>query len=394
MAKRGCRQPALISRLAVFVLITSSFCFCVSGGSGKQGGKKGEGEPPFAGLSFSVQDATIPPGGLFQFQLLLTEPKPIGHGSTRPSLPPGPVRGIALNDPIGQTVGVAIVDNSGVRVNFSSPQASFGTDPNLDTPILTIAQPISASTPVGQTFPLSINLPDSFWFDASGQPYPQEVKSGTLTIGGTQAISDVEPGSGLQPAGTTIRILGIGFTAGEQVNIEGTNVGPSDIHFISANEIDVILRSAVEMDGTRVRVRSNTQKSIYFPYFRAQAVGASTHALLAECYPLFSRTTYTSATLSWNRTGSQFTGLALQNPGSNAANVTVQMLSSTGDVLGSVNLSLAVGTKITRDLLELFAGAPAAAASVKVTSAEPIQVLGLLGDDATGDVEPVIVSTP
>src|SRR5437879_2762866 len=44
---------------------------------------------PFAGVSIKVGDAVVPPGGIFQYQALLTEPKPIGNGSTRPSVPSG-----------------------------------------------------------------------------------------------------------------------------------------------------------------------------------------------------------------------------------------------------------------------------------------------------------------
>src|SRR5215467_13907372 len=138
MAKLDLRQPAFTSGLAVFVLITSSLCFSLQGGKGKSGGKGVDPgtSPGFTGISLRVLDSTIPPGGLFQFQLKLTEPKPIGHGSTRPNVPAGRLRGISLNDPIGQTAGVAIVNGSGILVNFSSPQATFGADPQLESPIL------------------------------------------------------------------------------------------------------------------------------------------------------------------------------------------------------------------------------------------------------------------
>ncbi|HST76911.1 MAG TPA: hypothetical protein VLN58_00325, partial [Verrucomicrobiae bacterium] len=60
------------------------------------------GQTATTGVEVAIQNSTIPPGGMFQFQLKLTEPKPIGNSSTRPSIPTGPtgpVRGIALNDP-------------------------------------------------------------------------------------------------------------------------------------------------------------------------------------------------------------------------------------------------------------------------------------------------------
>src|SRR5262245_60578147 len=179
MAKRILRQPAFMSRLAVFVLITSSLCFSLQGGKGKSGqGGKGVSpgtKPEFTGLDLRVLDSTIPPGGLFQFQLKLTEPKPIGHGSTRPNVPAGRLRGISLNDPIGQTAGVAIVNGSGILVNFTSPQATFGADLELESPILTVATTIPTNATRGQTFPLSINPATSFWFKPNGQPYPQEI---------------------------------------------------------------------------------------------------------------------------------------------------------------------------------------------------------------------------
>lgn len=379
--------PAQTSRLAAFLLASSVLCFA-------WGGVDPAPAPGFNGLSFRVQSATIPPGGMFQFQLMLTEPKPIGHGSARPTIPTGPVRGIALNDPTGQTAGVAVINDTGILIHFNSPLATFGTNPNPDYPILAIAMPIAADTPVGSEFPLSIDTANSFWIGPTGQPYPQEIANGKLTIGGTLAISDVVPGGGLQPAGTKISIFGIGFTPDARVNIEGVNLNVGDTQFVSSNEIDVVLPSALQMDGTRVRVKTATERSMYFSYLRTQPVGESTHLLVTQCYPLFSRQTYSSASLAWTRTGQQFTALALQNPGADAVEVTVEMLAATGETLGAVSLPLPGLSKITRDLAELFSNPPAGAAVVRITPSRSIQILGLLGDDATGDVVPVILTAP
>ena len=396
MLKMISRQPALMSRLALFVLISSCVCFAVSGPHKKlaTGGGEDPTSPAFNGLSFKVQNSTTPPGGLFQFQLMLTEPKPIGHGSTRPTVPSGPVRGIALDDPTGLTVGVAVVNESGIQVNFNSPGGSFGTNPDLDSPILTIAFPIAESATVGQHFPLGIDIPDSLWIDPSGQPYPQEVANGTLTIGGTLTIRDVVPGGGLQPAGAKISILGMGFTPDTRVHIESIDLNRRAVQFISPTQLDVVLPSALQMDGARVQARTQTERSTYFSYFRAHPVGESTHALVAQSYPLFARQTFTSATLPWLRSGQQFTALALQNPGADAVSVMVEMQSATGETLGTVSLPLPGSSKITRDLTELFANPPAGAVAVRVTPSQPIQILGLLGDDATSNVVPVMVSTP
>jgi IPT/TIG domain-containing protein len=392
MQARNYRQPAFASRLALFVIAVSALCFSASGNPGA-GGVDPAPAPGFAGLSFRVKDATIPPGGMFQFQLMLTEPKPIAHGSTSPTVPAGSVSGIALNDPIGQTAGVAILNSSGIRINFNSPLATFGTSPNLDYPILTIRMPVAANAPVGWRFPLSIDMANSFWFDAAGQPYPQEIANGELTIGGTLAISDVVPG-GFQPAGARITILGMGFTPNSRLSIDGVNLGSGNIQFVSGNEIDVVLPSGLQLDGTRVRVVNPDQTSTFFPYFHAEPIGASTHPLLAQTYPLFARKRYAAASLPWSRAGSQFTGLALQNSSVIDADVELEMRSVTGNVLGTMNLLLPAGTRMTRDLLELFPGATPEATSLSVISSTPIQMLGLLGDDFSGDVVPVMMTVP
>src|SRR3954453_4517705 len=60
---------------------------------------------PAGTIGMKVLDTSVPAGGIFQFQLSNTEPKPVGHGSTRPQVPTGPVRGVALNDPSGKAPG-------------------------------------------------------------------------------------------------------------------------------------------------------------------------------------------------------------------------------------------------------------------------------------------------
>lgn len=423
MLKRMMQRPALVSRLVAFLLLSSCICFTASAqkngsasndgstanngspaktapasgnGSDPDGGGGGGKDPAgFTGVSLKVLNSTTPPGGLFQFQLMLTEPKPIGHGSTRPTVPSGPVRGIALHDPIGQTVGVAVVNDSGIQINFDSPKGTFGINPNVDDAILTIAFPISANATVGTQSPLSISVPNSLWTDPlSEQPYAQEITDGKLTIGGTLAISDVIPNGGVQPAGTKISVFGVGFTPDARVNMEGVDLNPRAVQFVSPTQLDVVLPSPLQMDAVRVRVTTQTERSTYFTYFRAQIVGESTHPLVAESYPLFSRQMFSSGTLPWTHSGQQFTALALQNPSTSAVNVTLEMQSATGDILGTTSLPLPALSKITRDLAELFANPPARAIAVRITPSQPIQLLGLLGDDATSNVVPVIVVTP
>lgn len=354
--------------------------------------------PGFTGISLTVANSLIPPGGMFQYQLMLTEPKPIGNSSSRPTLPSGtsgPIRGIALNDPIGVTAGVAVINDAGVQITATSPRATFGTSPNLEYPIVAIAMPIKTDAVLGSQFPLSIDLVNSFWFDPFGQPYPQEIKPGTLTIGGTINISDVVPGGGFQPAGSVISVLGMGFTPLSQVGIEGVTLTAADCRFVSPYQIDVTLPQGVRMDGARVRVRNEAgEVARYFSYLRTQPLGQSANPLVNQSYPLFARTTYTSATLAWRRDASTFTALAVQNPGAISAEITVEMRSAANEVLGSFSFPLPPMSRITRDLTDFFTQPPAGAAQIHVSSTRRVQVLGLLGDQAAGAVVPVIVSAP
>jgi len=383
-------KSGMMSRLAVLLFSTTSLCLYTHA-QVDVSGVDPVPAPGFTGVSLRVLNSTIPPGGTFQFQLLLTEPKPIGHGSTT-TTGTGTTSGISLNDPLGQTAGAAVLTGANPRINFTSPLATFGANPIIDYPILTIRSTIPSDMPVGVQIPLSIDITNSFWFDASGLLYPQEIAPGKLTIGGTMAISDVMPGGGFQPAGAVVAILGMGFIADSRVAIEGENLAAANIQFVSANEIDVTLTSGLQMDGSRVVVKNPDQTSTFFPYFHAQVIGRSVNPLLAQTYPLFARQSYTTATLAWNRSGSQFTGIALQNQAAAPATVTLETHSTTGSLLDSVTLSLPGGSKITRDLLEFFPAAAADAVIVALKSDTPVQVLGLLGDIGTGDVLPVMVT--
>ncbi len=356
------------------------------------GNDDGSPSPTFNGVSLSVQNATVPPGGMFQFQLMITEPKPISTSSTRPTTSTS-TSGIALYDPLGITAGVAVLNGSGLQITATSPTGTFGNSPDPDYPLLTITAPIPANAVVGTRYSLGVDLGNSFFLDATGQAYPTEIKTGTLTIGGTMAISDVIPGGGFQPAGTRIRILGMGFTPASGVDFSGVTLAASDYQFVSPGGMDVVLPQGLTMDGTRVRVKNELgERSTYFSYLRAHVMGQSTNLLVSQSEPLFSRQTYTAATLNWRRSGTTFTALAVQNPSVTSTQVTINLLSATNQVLASLTLPLDAYSKMTRDLMELFPQTPDSAVAVQITCPQKIQVLGLLGDVSSDSVVPVIAT--
>jgi hypothetical protein len=349
--------------------------------------------PPFLGVSLKVANQTVPPGGTLQMQIFVTEPNPILKGNQGSKfanklaapLPLGLMRDGALFSPQGDVSGVAVVGSSGIQVYFSSPLNSFGM--LLDSPAIALAIPVRKSAIVGQKVDLLLDPNSSAWFDPASQQYPLEVKSGALTVGGTLSISDVVPGAGIVPAGSVISIKGIGFLPGSRADVNGAIVATTQ--FISANEIQITLDRDFNLEGIRVRVDNPTARVSYYPYQRTVGLGRSSHALIAASYPMFSHTDWTIAFFDPVVNGSIFSGLALQNLNASTATVTLQLFSSTGVLLGTKIIPLPSNRRMARDLAEFFPGLVATGTSLQVTSDLGIRMLGLLGDDAAGTVQPI-----
>jgi hypothetical protein len=372
--------------------------------------------PSSTALELKVLDTSVPANGIFQFQLSTTEPKPIGHGSTRPQVPSGPVRGVAVNDPSGQAVGIAVVNGSNIAIQLSTPNGSvplFGTDVNY--PIVTMSMDLSQSTtPMnpGDHFPIAIAANPLFFPDLSNQSYPTiTTAAGTLTIApaGSPAVSDVIPGGGLLADRTPIRILGSGFDANTRVSIEDTTIFQSDTHLISPTEIDVVIcngasetaticpntGATLHLDGERVRVKDqNNNVNEYYTYQRADDVAGtpSNTALISLVHPMFSQQTYTNTTIPLVNSAVQFTGVSIQNTSGTPLTIAISLVNDSNVNLGTVEVTLPNRQKITRDVIaDFFSGTvPAGATKIKISSPQNVQVLGMLGDTSAGTVVPVI----
>lgn len=374
---------------------------------------------PANAIELKVLDTSVPAGGIFQWQLSTTEPKPIGHGSTRPQVPSGPVRGVAINDPSGKAAGIALVppggSNANISIQLTSPDALLGTD--ITYPVVTMSMPLSASLTQGQTFPIGMDAASASFFQNATTAYSAlTFAPGTLTIAapGSPYITDVLPGGGLLPDRSVIRVLGAGFNANTRVDIEGTTVIPSDLTFVNSGEIDIKIcngtvadgatacpnnGTSFQLDGERVRVRdqSTNFKLDYYTYLRADddsAFAASGNALVAQVHPMFSRQTFLAATIPLVQSATQFTGLALQNTSSGDDGIKVELLDASNNSLANTSFILHAGKKIERDVIEdLFNGTvPSGAAKVRmtVTSGNAVQALGMQGDSSAGTVLPVI----
>lgn len=367
----------------------------------------------FTGVELRIPDETVPPGGVLQLKVEVTEPKPILKGrqrvglstskaSTRSSVfnadasplvstPLGPIQGIALFSQKGDASGVAVSDTSGTRFFFSSPLSSFGT--NSDYPVLTINAPVKKNATVGQSADMILDLGDTEWLDPTGNPYPTQFTSGVFTVGGTFAISSVTPGGTTVPAGQPISIKGLGFASDAEVQVDGAKVDTTQV--IGPTEIRITLTKAFNLEHHRVRVinKQANDRVEYFPYQPTTNMGVSKHALIASSYPLFPRTVWTVAYLKPVLDGTTFSALALQNLKPTPIRVRLELYSNQGSLLTARTLSLGTNQRFTRDMVDLFPGFSASdGATVKIKAMAPIQVLGLQGDDTTGEVLPVAPS--
>lgn len=349
------------------------------------------GDVPFPGIELRIPDETVPPGGMLQMKLEVTEPKPILKGGQRNAFPAkflGQVRGIALFSPKGDASGTAVLSKGAVQFSLSSPLASMGD--SIDYPILTVAIPVKTWAKPGQTANLTFDPNWSQWIDPNGENYPVLTTDGLLTVGGTLSIKNIVPGGGIVKAGTRIAIRGIGFQPDSKVQINEAVVATSI--YVSSSEIDVTLTTDVNMTSRRVRVTnpSNNERVEYYSYQRTIPVGTSADPLIAATVPLFSQAAWNLAFLKPVLTDSQFSGLALQNEGSSDAKVRLKLLASDGTLLASRRVTVAANTRIARTLAELL-GVQAETGTilkVKVVSGPAVEALGLLADASSGTVDP------
>jgi len=345
----------------------------------------------FPGVEIRIPDETVPPGGMLQLKVEITEPRPISKGGQKAAFAAGflgPVQGIALFSPGGDASGTALLSKGAAHFSLNSPIADMGNV--TDYPIITVAIPVKPTATPGKTASLVLDPSMSQWQDPAAQNYSVLLTNGILTVGGTLSISNVVPGGGLVAAGTKIAITGVGFRPDSKVQINEAVIASQT--FVSANEIDVTLQADANMNSRRIRVTNSSPKELveYFSYQRTTPMGKSKHALVAATVPLFAETTWTTAYFKPVLSGSQFSAIALENPTAQTVKAKLQLFGSNGTLLATRKVQLIPSKRWSRDLVELFVGVvPGNGTSLKVTSSAPIPMLGLLGDDVLGTVDPV-----
>jgi len=376
------KNYSLLSVFLILAVTLPTSLFAVSGAAG------------FPGVEITIPNETVPPGGMLQLKIQITEPKPIvkgGHKTAFAGKFLGTPQGFALFSPLGDASGTAVLSKGAAQFSFTSPLGDFGQ--SIDYPLLTIAIPVKQTAITGQNAPLTLNASQWPWLDPNGKPYPVLTKDGLATVGGTLSVSNIVPGGGLVKAGTKIAIFGVGFQPNSKVQIDTANLASQT--YVSPKEIDVTLTADTNMTSLRVRIKnpSTNELATYYSYQRTISAGVSTHKLVAATMPLFATTTWALAYFRPVLNAAQFTGLALQNATTAPSSVRLQLYSAPkgGTLLATRNLTIPANTRLTRDLAEFFPVAAATGTSVKVTviTGPQVQLLGLLGNDTMKTVDPV-----
>lgn len=359
------------------------------GSGGSSGPGSGGGTTTATVASLRVRDQLAPPGGAYQMVVDLTEPMPIviGRGLAKPSSFTFVLGVLLPADPTAAAVALETPD--GVDVRIAAPAGgSFGM--NTAAPLLAITLGVPADAAVGTTAPLVLDANASQWFGPLGL-YPEDIRNGVFTVGGAVSITNVLPGGGFLPAGSTISVIGLGFQPGAIVEIDGASVASTT--FVSSNQIDVVTGAAMQLDNRRVLVRNpDFTRASYYSYLRATSLGESARPLLAASEAVYPVQPLSAGVVpAVPAAPATFAAVALQNPGPATAQVTLTLQSPTKGPLAASSLSLPPRTEISREISEIFPGiTPAADAVLAVSASSPVQLIGISGDEVAGTVMPVL----
>ncbi len=235
-------------------------------------------------LNLRISNETAPPGGWVQLKVTLERPQPIATGSIGLQLDPtvfGPITDAAVFSVNGDAFGTGgINDRSagfffgcgvGTVVRTLQPVgtvAANGIGQVRDLPVFVVNVPVLASATPGKTVPITTAVTDYLWTapdDRMLGHYDVSVTAGSVTVGGRLSVREVMPGGGDVPAGTTIRIVGTGFSPATTVQVEGVAVSPAE--FITAQELSVSLEAPAELTGKRFIIRnSDGETKEYFAF--------------------------------------------------------------------------------------------------------------------------------
>jgi len=145
------------------------------------------------------------------------------------------------------------------------------------------------------------------------------------------------------------------------------------------------------MYGRRVTATNpDSFRSRYYAYQRAPWLAQSARPLLGATEPLFSRETLSGALFPDAAPAGRFLGLSLQNPNAGPADVSIELRATDNSVIASAAFTLPSQNRISQAVSEYLTGVvPPDGSSLVVQSTQPIQVLGLIGDEVAWTVDPL-----
>jgi hypothetical protein len=272
------------------------------------------------------------------------------------------VQGVTLTGAPGAAATV-VNDGNSLVIRTVSPPADPGTDAAA---VAAPAATVSIATPVTQGV------------DSSG--------NACVLV----SITDVQPSSGVLPAGSVVAVTGSGFRSDTQVELDG--IAAASASWVDSSHIEIITATDARLDGSTVTVtNSDGSTASYVPYVHATSLGKSANPLLAATDTIFPLQPQATAVFSAPATGTFF-GLTFQNSDAADSTVSVEVWDA-GSVVASASITLPSQTSISRDLSELFPGLTPDAGSVfQVTATVPVQMVGLSGNTTDGSVVPVLPS--
>jgi hypothetical protein len=371
--------------LCVFVVVAQAQDG--TGGAGNTGGRGPGGGKGAPQIAFRIPDETAPPGGVAQMKLLVTEPTPISGGRPHPTYSRAlfdQVLGVEIFNPQGDVSGVAQVNGDSIWVSF----ISAGNGGGNDYPFMTLALHVRSDAAPGSTTQFGLSS-DSAWAVNGVAAGMKPITPANVSVGGSISITNVVPGGGLLPAGSVVKIDGMGFVPHTQIQI--ANLANPAITVVSPTEIDVVLSEATDMTGKKIQVTNpDGSQDTYYSYLRGVDLGPSGFSLLQSAVPVFSSMTHSTATFTqiapW--LGSQFTGFAFQNPGSAASDVTLSLYTTLGVPMGTATMTIPPGYRLMREIGELTGTEPLPGCYLRVSATQPVQMFGFLADNSTQSITP------
>lgn len=373
--------------LATFVkramkLITGMFCLT---GMLLAAGGPGPSTTTPTQVSLHIPNEMAPPGGVAQMKFMVTEPTPISSGGPSLAFDTGvfdAALGIELFCLSGDLNGVATVNGSQINLNYITTAGAPGTD----YPIMTMALHVRPDALPGSQTLFQLDPSSTWTLGSLGNATLKPAPPATVTVGGSISITNVVPGGGILPAGAVVSIRGIGFQPNTQVQLNAIKF--SSVAFVSPEEIQFTLAEPTNMTGEKIQVvNPDGSQDTYFSYLRGVPLASSSYPLLAGVVPIFSSVTHSWA--MFTPPAADFTGIAVQNPGLAATDVTVSLYSPANVLMGTSTVTVPSGYRVMEETSEWAQGATAVPGSyIVVASPTPVQVFGFAGNTATAAVTP------